>query len=181
VPVARLAKGDHDRHGFRQQPPGDEAEDQSRGGVQPLGVLDDAEQRVVLGDGGQQAERRERDEEAVGRAPRRHPERDPQGFRLRRGERADPVEHRRAQLMDPGERELHLRLHARDLREPEARDLTGGVLHQRRLADARFAADDEDGALPAPRRGEQPVEPLALAGPAEERRAGRGHHRDREP
>ena len=67
--------------------------------------------------------------------------------------------------MDPGERQLHLRLHAGDLRDTEARGSTNGVLQQRRLADARFAADDQDGAPTAADVREQPVDHGPLAGP----------------
>ena len=48
--------------------------------------------------------------------------------------------------MQPRERQLHLGLDPRDLRDPEAGRLLGGVSQQRRLADARLAADDQDGA-----------------------------------
>jgi hypothetical protein len=68
--------------------------------------------------------------------------------------------------MDPGVRQLHLGLHSRDLLDTEARGLTSGVLQQRRFADARFAADDQNGALTAANVCDQPVEQFALAGPA---------------
>jgi hypothetical protein len=44
--------------------------------------------------------------------------------------------------MGPGERQLHLRLDARDLRDAESGRLPSGVAQQRGLADARLAADD---------------------------------------
>jgi hypothetical protein len=37
---------------------------------------------------------------------------------LRTGQRVQPIEHRRAQLMQPGERQLHLRLDAGDPDDP---------------------------------------------------------------
>jgi hypothetical protein len=66
--------------------------------------------------------------------------------------------------MDPGERQLHLRLHARELREPEAGRLTRGVSQQRGLADARLAADDEDLALAPADFRQQSIEHIALGG-----------------
>jgi hypothetical protein len=82
-------------------------------------------------------------------------------------ERVELVEHRRTELMDPGERELHLRLHARDLRHTESRGLTSGVPEQRRLSDAGLAPHDQDGALTPARVCQEPVEHLALARPVE--------------
>jgi hypothetical protein len=70
--------------------------------------------------------------------------------------------------MDPGERQRHLRLHARDLHHTESRGTTSGVPEQRRLSDARLAAHDQDGALTLARACQQAVEHLAFAGPVEE-------------
>ena len=72
--------------------------------------------------------------------------------------------------MDPGERQLHLRLHARELRDPEAGGLASGVPQQRGLADARLAADDQDLALAPAHVRQQSIEHVALAGPAHEPR-----------
>ena len=60
-----------------------------------------------------------------------------------RRERVEPVEPRRAQLMQPRERQLPLGLDAGDLRDPVPGRPIGGVAHQRRLADAGHAADHE--------------------------------------
>jgi 2-methylisocitrate lyase-like PEP mutase family enzyme len=78
--------------------------------------------------------------------------------------------------MDPGERQLHLRLHARDLRHSESRGLTSGVPEQRRLSDARLASHDQDRTLTLARACQKPGEHLALAGPVKEPgRKGGGH------
>ena len=47
--LARLARGEHDPDRLRQQAPGDERERQRRGLIQPLRVIDDAQQRTLLG------------------------------------------------------------------------------------------------------------------------------------
>ena len=70
--------------------------------------------------------------------------------------------------MDPGERQLHLRLYARELRNPEAGRLTRDVSQQRGLADARFAADDHGLALARANARQKSIEHLALDGPADE-------------
>src|SRR4051794_29948791 len=78
--------------------------------------------------------------------------------------------------MRAGERQLHLRLHARDLHDAEAGRLAGDVAQQRALADARLAADDEDLALAPADRRQQATEHIALAGPPNESRpTGAGH------
>ena len=77
--VARLAHCEHDRHRLRQQPPRDEPEDLERGAVEPLRVVDEAEQRLLLGDlRASRLSAAEGDQEAVGRVAGREAERDAQ-------------------------------------------------------------------------------------------------------
>jgi hypothetical protein len=174
--VARLADREHDRHRLGQQPPCHEAEDLRRGRIEPLGVVDEAQQRPVAGDLGEQGERGQGDQEAVGSGTGCQAESDAQRSLLRLRKRADAVEHRRAQLVQPRERQLHLGLDPGDAREAEPRRLLSAMLQQRRLADSRLAADDEDGALTASDVLQQPVEKLTFAGSAQQhRRAARGH------
>ena len=59
------------------------------------------------------------DQEAIRRGARRESERDLQGALLRFRERAEPVQQRCAELVQPGVGELHLGLDAGDLRDPE--------------------------------------------------------------
>ena len=121
VLAARLPHGDHERHHLREKPARDES-DRLRGAVvEPLEVVHDAEDGRLLGGGGHQAQRGQRDQEAVGGLPGRQAERDPEGGLLRLGKRVEAVEHRRAQLVQPGIGQLHLRLDAGDLDDPEAR------------------------------------------------------------
>jgi hypothetical protein len=78
--------------------------------------------------------------------------------------------------MDPGERQLHLRLGARDLRHTESRGLTSGVPQQRRLSDARLASDGQDGTLTLVHVCQELGEHFALAGPVKKPgRKGGGH------
>ena len=141
-------------------------------------VLHETEERPLLGRGRQQAEHGESDQEPVRDVTRREAQGDVQRVLLGLRERLEMVEHRRTELMDSGERELHLRLHARDLRHTESRGIASGVPEQRRLSDARLASDDEDGAATLARVSQQPGEHLALAGPVKEPgRKGGGHGR----
>ena len=75
----------------------------------------------------------------------------PEGDLLGLGKRVQPVEHRRAQLVQPRVRQLHLRLDARDLDDPEAGRPVAGVAQQRRLADARPRRGSTSTALCPPR------------------------------
>src|SRR5215211_205755 len=78
--------------------------------------------------------------------------------------------------MQAGERQLHLGLDPGDPRDAETGCLPRAVMQQRRLADARLAADDQDRALAGPDVLQQPVEQLALVGSAQQhRRTARGH------
>ena len=90
-----------------------------------MSVLHETEQRPLLGRGRQQAEHGESDQEPVRDVTRCEAQGDVQRVLLGLRERVELVEHWRTELMDPGERELHLRLHARDLRHTESRGLPG--------------------------------------------------------
>jgi hypothetical protein len=118
--IRRLAHCEHDRHRLRQQPSRDEAEDLTRGGIEPLGVIDETQQRPLRGDLGQQAERGEGDQEAVGGSTGSQAQRDTEGGLLRLGKRAEPAEHRSAELMQSRERQLHLGLDPGDPGDPKA-------------------------------------------------------------
>ena len=73
------------------------------------------------------------------------------------------AQHRRAQRMQPGERELHLGLHPRYPGDPAP--LRGGrqIPQQGRLADARLAAQDQHTTLTRPRFRHEPIQHLTLA------------------
>ena len=92
------------------------------------------------------------------------------------GRSVELVEHRRAELMHTGVRQLHLRLDPRDLLDPESRGLPCAVAQERGLAHARLPPEEEDRAPPGVAALQQPVEHLTFSGPALERReAGGGH------
>jgi hypothetical protein len=69
-------------------------------GVEPLGVVDDAEKRLRGGDLREEAEDCEPHEVAIGRLAGAHSEHDLKCLALRRRQRIDRVEHRSAQLME---------------------------------------------------------------------------------
>ena len=141
-----------------------------------MSVLHETEQRPLLGCGRQQAEHGESDQEPVRDVTRREAQGDIQRVLLGLRQRVELVEQRRAELMDPGEGQLHLRLHARDLRHTEPRGPTNDVPQQGRLSDACLASYGQDGALTPAYVVQEPVEHFAFAGPVEQPgRKGGGH------
>ena len=72
----------------------------------------------------QQPENRKADQKRVGDVAGGKPQGDTESVPLRPRKRLAFIEHPHAELMDPGERQLHLRLHTGDLRDPEPRGLT---------------------------------------------------------
>jgi hypothetical protein len=161
--LAGLAGGEHDPDRLRQQAPHDEPEREGGGVIEPLRVVDDAQQ--LLGLLREQPEHREPDEEPVRRRARAQAEHDLERLALRSGQLLEPVEHRRAQLVQPGERQLHLPLHADRPRDREVRRRRDHVLEQRRLPDPGLAPQDQRAALALAHVGEQRVQHRALVGP----------------
>ena len=165
--LARLARREHQRDRLRQQPARHERQRLRRGPIQPLRVIDDTDKRPLLGRLRQQAQHRQPDQKPIRRVPRTQPERHAERLPLRTGKPVQAIEHRRAQLLQRRERELHLRLArptARATRNPDAASIaysSSAVLPtpgsprttSTRLCPARTAV-------------EQPLQRLALHAPA---------------
>jgi hypothetical protein len=181
VVVAGLADGEHQRHRLRQETARDERERLRGHAIEPLRIVDETDHRSLLGCVGEQAEHRQSDQEPVRCVAVGHAERRPQRVALQARQSLQPVEQWGAELMQTGERQLHLGLHA-----GHAGDTTSGravtqVVQERGLAHARLAAQDQDPALPGAHVFQEPVEHLALSVPAAQPRArsGLGHGRPR--
>ena len=163
LPCIAFARPDEDRDRIGLQPAGDEHERLGRRAVEPVRVVDDAQQRLRIGGRREQAQDRHRDEEAVLHALGRQPERAPQRGGLHVGQLVGDVEHRPQQLVQPGERQLGLGLDAGAGEHPHPVGARQRVLQQRRLADSRLAAQHEGAAARLPGRVEQAVDGRALA------------------
>ena len=167
APLAGLAGREHQPDRVRREAARNERQRQRGGAVLPLRVVDHADERALLGGAGEQAEHGDAEQEAVGRRARAQAEGGAQRVALWSRQRVEAVEQRCAQLVQAGERQLHLGLDAGRPHDAAVRRTRHQVLEQRRLADARLAAEHEHLA-PAPADGlEQPFECLALAAPAE--------------
>jgi hypothetical protein len=120
--------------------------------IQPLRVVDQADQRLLPGHLRQQAEHGQPDHEPIRRRPGGQAERGPQRVALRTWQLPGAVQQRRAQLMQAREGQLHLRLHTRRSRHPAPSRAPGHVVQQHGLAHARVAAHHQGPALTAPDR-----------------------------
>src|SRR5207247_313367 len=90
------------------------------------------------------------------------------GVSLRTGEPIQSVEHRRTQLMQRSERELHLRLCADGMCDPQVRGRLDRVLEQGGLPYPRLAEKDEHPASPGPPTRKQTINHPALAAPTQQ-------------
>ena len=105
---ARFARGEDDPDLLGQQAAGDERQRQRRCMIKPLRVVDDAQQRPLVGQLGEQAQHGQADQEPVRRGAGAEPEHDLERVTLRRRKARQPTQQRAAQLMQAGEGQLHL-------------------------------------------------------------------------
>ena len=176
MPLAgRLADGEDQPDRLRPEPAGDEGQRLRRGAVEPLRVVHDRDQRPLLGHVGQQAQDGQTDQEAIRGVAVAQPEGRAERVALRAGQALQAIHERRAQLLEAGERELHLGLDARRPGEGAPGRAPREVLEQRALADAGLAAQHERPARTRPHARHQLIERRALAAPAEQPRRGRRH------
>ena len=166
--LAGLAEPEDQRDRLGEQPARDEREDLRRGAVEPLRIVDQADQRLLLGGVTQETQHGQADQETIRCLAGPQAEGGGQRFTLRRGQPLEPVQQRRTQLLQPGERELHLGLDADRVEYPAARRPLGHVLQQRRLADTGLAAHHQRLALACANGADQLIEGRALATPAEQ-------------
>ena len=153
-----------------EQPAGDEAENLRRRLVQPLRILDEADQRSLFGGFRDEGQRRQCDQEPIGNASAGQPEHRRERVTLRSRQPVEMVQERGAQLMETAVGQLHLRLQAGHLGYLPAGELPGQIAEQCCLPDARVATQYQDPARAGQYFGDQPVECLALAAPSQQPR-----------
>jgi hypothetical protein len=90
---------------------------------------------------------------------------------LRTWEVLEPGEHRRAELVERGEGQLHLGLDAHGAGDPEPGRRSDRVIHERGLADSRLASQHQNPAPTGACSHEQPVEHVALVATAHKHRS----------
>jgi hypothetical protein len=97
--VAQLARPEHERDLLRQEAPSYEPKRARRRAIEPLRVVDDAQDRPLLGGLGQQAEGRQPDQERIRGRPGTESERDGKGVALRVREPLSELQDGCAQLL----------------------------------------------------------------------------------
>ena len=105
-----------------------------------MGVVHDADDRLLLRDVGEQAQDREADEEPIRRVAGAQTERSAKRITLRAGKALQTFHERGAQLLQTGKRELHLRLDTGRPGNAAPGRLLHQMLQQRALADPGLAA-----------------------------------------
>jgi hypothetical protein len=163
VLVGRLPDREHEHDGLSEQTSTGDSQDLARCGVEPLGVVDQADQGLRGGDLGQQAQHGQAEQKPIRDFPHCETEGQTQGLLLRLRERLVLPQHRRAQLMQGRERQLQLGLDTGDLSDLAARCLAGAVLQQGSLSDPRFSTEDQHRALALVDGLERAVDLVALA------------------
>ncbi|MDA0161379.1 hypothetical protein OM076_13965 [Solirubrobacter ginsenosidimutans] len=93
---------------FVAQPACDERQDLSRGAVEPMRVVDQADQRCMLGGLAEEAQHGEADQKAIRCFAGVEAERRGQRVALRRRQTLESIQQRGAQLLEAGERQPHL-------------------------------------------------------------------------
>ncbi len=155
-PLAFPQCDDHDER-LGCEPPCDEPEYLSRRPVQPLRVIDEADQWLGFGDLGEETEDRKPDQKAIGRRARQLSERRCKCVSLRTWQTLEMIEKWRAELVQPGERQFHLGLDAGRAHDPTSGRLPEDVVEQRGLADAGLASHDNGRASAAASVCQQPI------------------------
>ena len=145
--TAHVTRRERERDPLRQQAARHERERSGRCAVEPLRVVDHAQQRLLLGSFGEEAENREPDKKRARRLPGAEPEGDAERVTLRIRETLAELEDRRTELLQRRVVELHLPLDARSPNDAKVLARLDRVLEQRGLADARVSVHHEDGAV----------------------------------
>jgi hypothetical protein len=179
--LVRLAHGDHHSDPLGHQAACEEADRLQGDLIEPLGVVDQDQQRLTLARLGEQVECPEPDQEPIRRWAAGQAERGTQGVTLRCRDIVQAIQERRAQLLQTGVGEFHLGLDTGDLHHPAVRGSPGQVVQQRGLPDAGRTAHHQCAAVTVSGVGEKPVELLAFAASTQQRRRStvtrhRGHH-----
>ena len=166
--VADLADREDEGDRFGIEAARDERQRLHRLTVEPLRIVHDAQQRPVPRRLGAQAEHCEADEESIRWVAGAEAEGGAQRIALGAGQRVQVIQQRRAELLQPGVRELHLGLRARRSDDAASGCLVRQILQQRGLADPCLSAKHEHRASARAQARQQLIQRFALATPPEQ-------------
>ena len=174
------ARAEQQHELLRFQAAGGEGERVERGTVQPLRVVSDHQQRAVVRQPGQQGEHGDPGQQRVGRhGILGDRESAAQRLGLPGRQAGHAVQHRAQQLVQPGERQVLLRLPAGRRQHPHPRrpGLPRRLGQQDGLAQARIAQEQQHPAFRM-RRGHQFPQPGQFLPPPDQARVLAGHRAD---
>jgi hypothetical protein len=160
----RLAHREHESDAVRAETASDEGEYLQGRFVKEMRVVDQAYERLVRTDFGDQSERGQAEDETVDVATRELAERGSERIALWRGESCDAIRDRRAQAVQCRIREVLLRLHATDPCDPKTGCGRHRVVEQGRLAKTRLASQHHALTVPPAGAVEDPFQGRALSG-----------------
>ncbi len=166
IGVASRARRDQERHRVCGDPPGRERDRLGRGGIEPVGVVDQCQHGLLPGGGAEQVERADQHGQPVDRLRRPDRERASERLGLPPGQVGREVGERREQVDQADERHRRLGLDAAGAHDPHVSAVRRRMLEQRRLPDAGLSRDDERAAVARARVVEQAVDTQALLPPA---------------
>src|SRR5712691_310567 len=169
--VARISCREHERELLRQETASHERKHLCRSTIQPLRIVNDGKEQLLLRRLRQQAEDRQSDQERIRSRPAAEPERDAKRVTLGLRQVHHEVKNREAQLLGSRVRELHLRLDPERPGDPKLSSRPDRILKQRGLANPRLSTHHQDTAVAAARSVQQPVERPTLALPTEQLQA----------
>jgi hypothetical protein len=143
VLLVGLANRHDQQDRLREQPPGDHSQHLAGGLIQPVRVVDQADQRLLGGNLGHQAEHCQPNQEPVRCRTARQAQGHPQRLLLVLGYRLHLAEQRPAELVQGRERQLQLGLDPGDLDGAAAGGPVRDVAQERCLADPCLTAQDQ--------------------------------------
>jgi hypothetical protein len=111
-----------------------------RRSVEPLPVINQADQWLGFGNLREESEDSKPDQETIGRGPWPKSERRGERLALRTWQTLEMIEERRAELVEPGERQFHLGLHAGRAHDTTSGRLPEDVVEQGCLANTGVAS-----------------------------------------
>jgi hypothetical protein len=137
-----------------------------------VGVVDHTEEGLVFREDRKQTQGAAEDRETIGDGARAERQGRTKGDGLGGRNCIDRRELRAEELVQAGERNVHLGFDAERTQNPHALRALDGGIEERALADAGLAANDERSAVPRSSRLEHLVDPRGLTLAPEEHRGG---------
>ncbi len=168
----RRPHGEHHRDPLGAEPARGEHQRLRRRRVQPVDIVDQADDGQLGRCRREQAERGSPDRQPVGRRAGRHRQRVLQRLTLGLGQVGGQRQHRPEQLVERREGERVLGLHTAHPQHGRPVRVAGDAVEQGRLAHPGLAADEQRAAAAGLRGGDQAVKAVAGSRPADQGRTG---------